>query len=63
MRNKCDELSELEASNNCKECPFFNYCFSHLPKNNIFKLAGSVILYGIVSVYIFGLIRLFIMGG
>ena len=24
---------------------------------NIFKLAGSVILYGIVSVYIFGLIR------
>lgn len=30
---------------------------------NIFKLAGTVILYGIVSVYIFGLIRLFIMGG
>ena len=30
---------------------------------NIFKLAGSVILYGIVSVYIFGLIRLFIIGG
>ena len=30
---------------------------------NIFKLAGAVILYGIVSVYIFGLIRLFIMGG
>lgn len=25
---------------------------------NIFKLAGSVILYGIVSVYIFGLIRI-----
>ena len=30
---------------------------------NIFKLAGSVILYGIVSVYIFGLIRLLVMGG
>lgn len=30
---------------------------------NIFKLAGSVILYGIVSVYVFGLIRLFIIGG
>lgn len=30
---------------------------------NIFKLAGSVILYGIVSVYIFGLIRLFVIGG
>lgn len=30
---------------------------------NIFKLAGTVILYGIVSVYIFGLIRLFVMGG
>lgn len=30
---------------------------------NIFKLAGTVILYGIVSVYIFGLIRLFILGG
>lgn len=31
--------------------------------SNIFKLAGSVILYGIVSVYIFGLIRLLIIGG
>ena len=30
---------------------------------NIFKLAGTVILYGVVSVYIFGLIRLFIIGG
>ena len=30
--------------------------------SKIFKLAGSVILYGIVSVYIFGLIRVFIMG-
>lgn len=30
--------------------------------SNIFKLAGSVILYGIVSVYIFGLIRVFILG-
>jgi len=30
---------------------------------NMFKLAGTVILYGIVSVYIFGLIRLFIIGG
>ena len=30
---------------------------------NIFKLAGTVILYGIVSVYVFGLIRLIIMGG
>lgn len=30
---------------------------------NIFKLAGSVILYGVVSVYIFGIIRLLIIGG
>ena len=30
---------------------------------NIFKLAGSVILYGIVSVYIFGILRVIIMGG
>ena len=30
---------------------------------NIFKLAGTVILYGIVSVYIFGLFRLLIIGG
>lgn len=30
---------------------------------NIFKLAGSVILYGIVSVYLFGLIRLLVIGG
>lgn len=30
---------------------------------NIFKLAGTVILYGVVSVYVFGIIRLIIMGG
>lgn len=30
---------------------------------NIFKLAGTVILYGVVSVYIFGVIRLLIIGG
>ena len=30
---------------------------------NIFKLAGTVILYGVVSVYIFGILRLMIMGG
>lgn len=30
---------------------------------NMFKLAGTVILYGVVSVYIFGLIRLLIIGG
>jgi len=30
---------------------------------NIFKLAGTVILYGVVSVYIFGLIRILIIGG
>ena len=30
---------------------------------NIFKLAGTVILYGIVSVYIFGLIRILVIGG
>lgn len=30
---------------------------------NIFKLAGTVILYGVVSVYIFGLFRLLVMGG
>ncbi len=29
---------------------------------NIFKLAGSVILYGIVSVYVFGILRL-LLGG
>lgn len=30
---------------------------------NIFKLAGTVILYGVVSVYVFGLLRIIIMGG
>lgn len=30
---------------------------------NIFKLAGTVILYGVVSVYLFGLLRIIIMGG
>ena len=29
----------------------------------IFKLAGTVILYGIVSVYLFGIIRLIFIGG
>ncbi len=31
--------------------------------SNIFKLAGSVILYGVVSAWIFGMIRFIIMGG
>ncbi len=30
---------------------------------NIFKLAGSVILYGIVAVYVFGIFRLLVLGG
>ena len=29
---------------------------------NIFKLAGTVILYGVVAVYVFGLLRLIIIG-
>lgn len=31
--------------------------------SNIFKLAGSVILYGVVSAWIFGMIRFIVMGG
>ena len=31
--------------------------------SNLFKLAGTVILYGVVSAYIFGILRLIIMGG
>ena len=31
--------------------------------SNIFKLAGSVILYGVVSAWFFGMIRLLIGGG
>lgn len=30
---------------------------------NIFKLAGTVILFGVVAVYIFGLIRILVLGG
>ena len=30
---------------------------------NMFKLAGSVIIFGVVSAYIFGLLRILIMGG
>ena len=30
---------------------------------NMFKLAGSVIIFGVVSAYLFGLLRLVIMGG
>ena len=29
---------------------------------NMFKLAGSVIMLGVVSAYVFGLIRLLLMG-
>ena len=31
--------------------------------SNIFKITGSVILYGVVSAYVFGLIRMYVMGG
>lgn len=31
--------------------------------SNIFKIAGSVILYGVVSAYVFGIIRFLIFGG
>lgn len=30
---------------------------------NMFKLAGSVIIFGVVSAYLFGLLRLIILGG
>lgn len=30
---------------------------------NMFKLAGSVILFGVVSAYVFGLLRILVMGG
>ena len=30
---------------------------------NIFKLAGTVILFGIVSAYVFGIVRALIFGG
>ena len=30
---------------------------------NLFKLAGTVILYGVVSAYFFGILRLIVMGG
>lgn len=30
---------------------------------NIFKLAGTVIIYGVISAYIFGLIRFILLGG
>ena len=30
---------------------------------NMFKLAGSVIIFGVVSAYVFGMLRLLIMGG
>ena len=31
--------------------------------SSMFKLAGSVIIYGVVSAYVFGLVRLLIIGG
>ena len=40
-----------------KEGPIYGF------GSNVFKLAGSVILYGIVSAYVFGLIRYLFFGG
>lgn len=40
-----------------KEGPIYGF------GSNAFKLAGSVILYGVVSAYVFGLLRFIIMGG
>ena len=40
-----------------KEGPIYGF------GSNMFKLAGSVILYGVVSAYVFGLIRFLIFGG
>ena len=40
-----------------KEGPIYGFGF------NVFKLAGSVILYGVVSAYIFAMIRYLIFGG
>ena len=40
-----------------KEGPIYGF------GSNMFKLAGSVILYGIVSAYVFGLIRYILFGG
>ena len=31
--------------------------------SNMFKLAGSFIMFGIVSSYVFGILRYFIIGG
>ena len=31
--------------------------------SNIFKITGSVILYGVISAYVFGIIRMFVIGG
>lgn len=40
-----------------KEGPIYGF------GSNMFKLAGSVILYGVVSAYVFGLIRFTVFGG
>lgn len=40
-----------------KEGPIYGF------GSNMFKLAGSVILYGVVSAYMFGLIRFVLFGG
>lgn len=40
-----------------KEGPIYGF------GSNVFKLAGSVILYGIVSAYVFGMIRYLFFGG
>ena len=51
---KLESLPSLCANKECKECVFFDYCYKHLPEENIYKLSGlkgSYKLYneGIVS--------------
>lgn len=42
MRHDLVNLPALSACANCKpkKCGYFNYCYGHLPENNIFTLAG-----------------------
>lgn len=40
IRNILNKQSVFNPNKNCKDCPYYNYCFEVLPKNNVFQLSG-----------------------
>ena len=40
IRNGISKTTSFKATENCKDCPYFKYCFASLPENSVFNLSG-----------------------